>query len=68
MHSNKMQNDQRDEVKQHYSDLVNADAGVVDGIKGLDRNLKPAAVHAVKPVVGKDKNAEPKNQGHVMDV
>ena len=47
------------QVKQNYADLVDRKTRVMDCIKGLNRELKPAAMHSVHPVMGKDKDAKP---------
>jgi hypothetical protein len=62
-----MQSDERYQAKQHNTDLVDANAGVIDRIKGFDRKLEPAAVQGVKPVVGKNVKAEPNDQQRVVN-
>jgi hypothetical protein len=54
------------QVKQDYADLVDRKTGVMHCIEGLNRELEPAAVQAVHPVMGKDKNAEPDEENQVV--
>jgi hypothetical protein len=65
--SNKMQSDQRNEIKQHYPYLIDGHGGVVDRVKGFGRYPEPAAVKAVQPVMGEFENNEPDDKDRVVD-
>jgi hypothetical protein len=64
---NQTECDQWHQVKQNYADLVDSKTRVMNCIKGLNRELKPTAMHSVHPVMGKDKDAELDEQNHVVN-
>ena len=45
--------------EQKDADLIDGKTGIMNGVKGLNGEVEPAVMHAVHPVMGKDKGAKP---------
>ena len=64
----KPQRQQRHQVKQQDTQLVNGYPPGMDGIKRFGCQLEPAGVHPIQPAVGEDESAEPDKQNHIVDL
>lgn len=62
-----VQRDQGRHVQQEYPDLVECHARIVNRIKGLDRDAKPATMQLIQGVMTKDKRGKPDRQKAVVD-
>ena len=50
--SGDVQCDVRDDVEQEDANLVECEAGIVDGIEAFGGELEPFAVEAINPIMG----------------
>jgi hypothetical protein len=62
-----MKRDQGNEIQQNYANLVEGDAREVYCIEVFDRDLEPARVQPVKPIVGAGDDRHPAYQYQIID-